>query len=44
MSKNERVNSLSLFLFFSHVHVSEILVEREKKLASQTVNPTKCAH
>ena len=31
MSKNERVNSFSLFLFFCHV--GEILVAREKRLA-----------
>ena len=42
MSKNERVDSFSLFLFFCHV--CEILVEREKKLPSETVNPTKCAY
>ena len=29
-SKNKRVNSFSLFLFFCHA--GEILVEREKKL------------
>ena len=42
MSKNERVNSFSLFLFFCHV--GEIFVEREKKLASQPGNPTGCAY
>ena len=41
-SKNERVNSFSLFLFFCDV--GEILVERKKKLASQPGNPTAFAY
>ena len=42
MSKNERVNSFSLFRFF--YHVGEILLEREKKLASQRGNLTVCSY
>ena len=39
-SKNERVDCSSLVLLFCHV--CEILVEREKKLASQLGNPVAC--
>ena len=41
-SKNERVNCSSLVLFFCHAR--EILVEREKKLASQPSNPIACVY
>ena len=38
-SKNERVNSFSLFLFFCHA--GEILVEREKKILHNTAIPSR---
>ena len=42
MSKNERLNSFSLVLFFCRI--GEISVEREKKLASEPGNPIRCAY
>ena len=42
MSKNERVNTFSLFLLFCLV--GGILVEDKKKLASQPGHPIACAY
>ena len=42
MSKNEGINSFWLSVFFCHV--GEILLEREKKLASIPGNLTVCAY